>query len=239
MTQDLRILHEVQQCDLEIAERQKALSALDSGEELNGNIASIEEELAQIRQQREQAEAQNLDYELELKTLQEKRERFQKQLYSGSVSNPRQLSDLQGEVDMLGREIGKIEDEMLELLELLESTGASITQKEAQLAELKEQLAKVRSDSASTEDRLKGEISELETQRRESAAKIDPPLLRRYEQIRVRAGNVGIVNITGSMCPACRIALPSETIKEAKAGRVGLTCDNCGRLLYWEQPEED
>jgi len=45
------------------------------------------------------------------------------------------------------------------------------------------------------------------------------------------------VKVTGPTCPGCRITLPSETVKAAKAGRSGLTCDNCGRLLVWDGGE--
>jgi predicted nucleic acid-binding Zn-ribbon protein len=46
------------------------------------------------------------------------------------------------------------------------------------------------------------------------------------------------VKVNAGSCSGCRVALASELLKEVRTGRVGLTCDNCGRLLYWEHPAD-
>ncbi len=51
----------------------------------------------------------------------------------------------------------------------------------------------------------------------------------------IQQGNLGLVRITGTTCAGCRIALPSETVKGLKAGRRDLTCENCARLLFWDE----
>ncbi|NIN97204.1 MAG: hypothetical protein GTO49_19960, partial [Anaerolineae bacterium] len=80
-----------------------------------------ERDLARLREQHRTTEKEATDRDLELKALEEKKARFESQLYGGTVRNPRQLSDLQGEVTMLSREISKVEDRILELMEALES----------------------------------------------------------------------------------------------------------------------
>jgi len=85
--------------------------------------------------------------------------------------------------------------------------------------------------------RLQAAIASLEAQRKERASRADPVLLKRYDQIRVRQSNLGIVMVTDASCPGCRVGLASELLKELRTGRAGLTCDNCGRLLYREEPE--
>nr|NIQ99715.1 hypothetical protein [Gemmatimonadales bacterium] len=79
----------------------------------------------------------------------------------------------------------------------------------------------------------------LQTERTGVASQVGANLLRRYEQIRARGGNVGIVKVTSDVCPGCHLTLASELLKEVRTGRVGITCDNCGRLLYMERPEEE
>ncbi len=233
MNEELSILYKVQEADTEIARRQKALDSLDTGAELESEIGTLQAELAELRTTQHAAEEENLDRELELKTVEEKKDRFQRQLYSGTVSNPRQLSDLHREVEMLGREIRKVEDRMLELMETLESQRSEIAARERRLAELTEALESVRGTYETKSKRLQGEIEELGSRRKEYASQVRAQLLKRYEQIRARAGNQGLVKVTGRDCPGCRIGLPSETVKQVKAGKVGMTCDNCGRLLIW------
>lgn len=238
MSEELAVLYQVQQADTEIARLREALAALDTGASLEMELATAEAELAAVRARHHATERESLDCDLELKTLEEKRSKFQTQLYGGSVRNPRQLEDLQREVAMLSREIGKVEDRALELMELLESQRAEIAQKEAQLAELRRRLEAVHEKYETTSSWLHSEIRELEARREELAGRVPALLLRRYEQIRARQSNLGLVKVTGGTCPGCRIALPSDTLKSLKAGAGRQTCENCGRLLFWEgEPE--
>jgi predicted nucleic acid-binding Zn-ribbon protein len=233
VSEELAILHKVQQADTEIARHEQALADLDTGAELSSEIDVLEAELSDLRKQLQAAEKENLDRELEVKTIEEKRKRFQDQLYSGSVRNPRQLSDLHQEVEMLSREIRKIEDRVLELMETLESLRGEIGSREERLAEAKAQLGTVRAEYERKSGRLRERIAELKSERGDHASRVGAQLLKRYEQIRARGGNLGLVMVTGRNCPGCMIDLPQETVKALRAGRGGLTCDNCGRLLFW------
>jgi len=233
VNEELGILCKVQETDTEIARCRQALDSLDAGTQLEEEIGGLESELAEIREKQAATDQENLDSELELKSLQEKKERFQGQLYSGAVSNPRQLSDLHREVEMLSREIGKIEDRLLELMEALESQRSEIATRETRVGEIKGELESVRSGYEDKSARFRSELEELASQRRELAPRVGVHLLKRYEQIRSRMSNLGLVRVTGTTCPGCRIALPSDTMKAMKAGRPGPTCDNCGRMLVW------
>jgi len=237
VSEGLKILYAVQQADLELARLQEALAGLDTGEELAAEAAGAEAELEELRRQHRASEKDHTDRELELETLEEKRARFQAQLYGGTVRNPRQLEDLQNEVAMLSREKGKVEDRLLELMESLELERSQIGAASAHLKELQERLAAVRAKHETTGARLRQEIADLEAEREARAAGVDRQLLRRYEQIRARQGNLGLVRITGNTCPGCHITFPSEVLKSIKAGRPDLTCESCGRLLYWDESE--
>jgi len=239
VNEELATLHRVQELDSEIARREQALAGLDSGDSLEQAIETLRAELTELRQTQESADNESLNLELEVRTLQQRRDVFNTQLYSGRVSNPRQLADLQQEVEMLGREIRRVEDRMLELMETTESRRAQIAAREQQLAELEQLLDAVRARYAEVGGRLRAEMSELEVARQETAQRVSAPLLRRYEQIRGRSANIGVVKVTGTDCPGCHIALPSETLKQLKGGRSGLACDNCARLLFWQAPDED
>jgi predicted nucleic acid-binding Zn-ribbon protein len=235
VSDDLTILYEVQRADTDLARLRETLAALDTGEELAAQVEEAERDLTRLGEQHRTTEKEATDRDLELKALEEKKARFESQLYCGTVRNPRQLSDLQGEVAMLSRQISKVEDRILELMEALESGRSATQTSEARLKELRERLASVRAKHETTDSRLQREIAELEAKREGRASEVGAQLLKRYERIRARQGNLGLVKITGTACPGCRITLPSETVKGLKAGRQDLTCENCGRLLFWEQ----
>lgn len=239
MSHDLAILYEIQKVDTEIAAVKDAMAALDTGVDLESQIAAEAAELASLVERHRGTERESLDHDLELKTLEEKRTKFRTQLYGGTVRNPRQLQDLQEEVGMLDREIGKTEDRMLELMDALESGRTETGERKGRLATMRERLRETQERYNSTTDRLRGEVGALDNRRKELAAQVPAQLLKRYEQIRVRQGNLGLVKVIGTNCPGCRVALPSETVKALKADRGTITCENCGRLLFWDSSASD
>ena len=236
MSDQLAVLYEVQQADLELARLKHAISNLDTGEVLQQNIAAAERDLRDLQTQLQTVEAEYLDQELELKTLQEKKERFEGQLYGGTVRNPRQLGDLQEEVGMLKRETDRVETRILELMEELEQQRAQAGAKESDLTTMRDQLQTALANFETTDARLRREIAELEAHRTQLAERVEARLLKRYEQIRLRQNNVGLVKVVGDTCPGCRVTIPSQRLKAIESGRVGESCDNCGRLLMWGGP---
>lgn len=233
MIEQMAVLYEVQQADLEIARLKQALVSLDTGELLRAEIAAAEAELAKVRKRLSGLEAERLDQTLELETLSEKKTRFEAQLYGGKVSNPRQLGDLQEEVNMLKREGDRVETRVIELMLELEQQGADLAGQEAELAGQRARLQELLQQFEVTSRRLQAEIAQWEERRRGAATQVNAHLLKRYDQIRVSKGNLGLARVTDQTCPGCRVAIPSERLRAIKAGRVGETCDNCGRLLMW------
>jgi predicted nucleic acid-binding Zn-ribbon protein len=61
-------------------------------------------------------------------------------------------------------------------------------------------------------------------------AQLDPELLQRYERLNQRHGRA-IVPVINGVCYGCFMRLPTSTATESSK-RV-LTCENCGRILYW------
>ncbi len=59
----------------------------------------------------------------------------------------------------------------------------------------------------------------------------DKVLLKRYEEIRARAGGVGIAKIEGNSCGGCHMTLPATLVKAVRDNAQAQTCENCGRLL--------
>ena len=131
-----------------------------------------------------------------------------------------------------------MEDRELELMETLEGQRGQLARWDEELGDKKAKLRSVLANYAERSGRLLEQVAALEGQRKEIVPRVNGPLLKRYEQIRVRQGGLGLVRVTGDTCPGCRVTLASELQKELWTGRVGLTCDNCGRLLYREKAKD-
>jgi predicted nucleic acid-binding Zn-ribbon protein len=74
-------------------------------------------------------------------------------------------------------------------------------------------------------------MAELQQARDNLASRIRPQLLNRYERLAKSYGRA-VVPVTGNLCLGCFVTLPTS-YPSLKAKESFLTCENCGRILYF------
>jgi hypothetical protein len=138
------------------------------------------------------------------------------------------------EADAARKQISTLETQILEQLETLE-------QSEASLAERADEIATLNSDR---DARLKafddetGSIGErLATARKEREevfSNLPKPMSGMYARIknRIRDG-VAVAEARNRSCTACFMSLRPQVMSEIRRGEEIITCDNCGRILYY------
>lgn len=72
----------------------------------------------------------------------------------------------------------------------------------------------------------------LDAARQELVAKIKKALLVNYERLRARYRRA-IVPVKGDTCLGCFCRLPTALVTHGRSDVEVLTCENCGRILYW------
>lgn len=234
MKAEYRSLLELQRIDGEIGRRQQALADLDQGLQLRARIAELKAALEQETRRLRGLEKEQLASELEMKGTEAKRKDFSDRLYGGRVRNPKELGDLEREVEMLSASIGKLEDRVLGLMEAADGQRSQVRQIESDLTDQQERLKQVLEIYGRESARLQGEIAQLQAEREKLLPEISTVLLRRYDQIRARHQNLGVVAVTGELCPACRVTFSLDLRRQLKQSGHLQTCENCGRLLIWE-----
>lgn len=233
---DLTALYEVQKVDSEIARRERALAELDDGSAAAARVEELRAQSQQLEADFHALEKDLLDGELEMKGLEAKRKEINDKLYSGRVRNPKELGDMQSEVDMLKRNIDELTDKIVPMMDEIEQQRAALDAIKAQTAEAEGELTAIREKFQITGDRLREEIAGLRQQREQATAAVDAALLRRYEDVRRHRGDPALVPVEGGVCPACHISIPSDTIRALERGTSVQACESCGRIFYWAKP---
>lgn len=169
----------------------------------------------------------------EVESLETKRKGFDTRLYSGTVTNPRELQDLQDEIAALGRRISVLEDRELEIMEQREPVDAGLDALVAQRDEAVAALARAEDLLTVAEAELAAEL-EAETAVRATAAEAVPDdLLASYGRLRVGLGGVGVARLTGTQCGGCHLtlsAVEASRLHKLPEGEVA-HCEECGRIL--------
>jgi uncharacterized protein len=153
-------------------------------------------------------------------------------LDSGSVS-PKELTNLQHELESLKRRQSDLEDQELELMERLEEAEKALAVAQSGLEQARadrERAQQLRDDALA--DIADGTTKHQST-RDEVAAGISAPLLTLYDRIRTQTGSTGAAMLKARQCQGCRIELYGNelsAVRNADPHEV-VRCENCGRIL--------
>lgn len=235
MSQLLDPVYQLQLIDLDLDKNRKARAALDDGSAKKEQVERIRTRSASADQLLHEATTELRDKELNLKTVEEKKKQFQDKMYSGKVGSPKELQSMQEEIGMLDRQRGKLEERILELMDLIEERKAEAATAAETLSQSDEKLAAYLAKLAEN-SRILSKNIEILTHRRETAAShVDSALLKRYEALQARVGVLAIGKIEGTQCGGCHTGLTPFQIRQAELDKEIVTCENCGRILYSEK----
>lgn len=174
-------------------------------------------------------EHSRLEGEIEL--LDQKIGREEQRMFAGTVSNPKELSSLQAEVESLKRKKGGLEDQLLEVMEQREGTSATVqritAERDQAEAEAKELRGKVEVLNAD----IDAQLSTHSAQRDAVAAELPADLLSLYDTIREQKHGVGAAALVQGTCQGCHTKVPQKEIERMRAEGGLHRCDNCRRIL--------
>jgi predicted nucleic acid-binding Zn-ribbon protein len=186
---------------------------------------------------RAETEARDLGREVkrlesDVETVRARETKDQRLLDSGSVS-PKEMTNLQHELQSLKRRQSDLEDQELELMERLEVA-------ETALAAARSGLDQARADRERAEQLRDDALADIadgtqrhQAARAEVAGGISAPLLSLYDRIRAQTGTTGAAMLKARQCQGCRLELYGNelaTVRNADPHEV-VRCENCGRIL--------
>ena len=235
MRELLTPLYALQQIDLALARTAKAKAALDDGTAKSAQVEVLKQRFQQSDGLLHEATVEMKDSELNLKTVEAKQKSYQEKLYGGKVSNPKELDSMEKEIEMLGRQKDKLEERMLELMDIIEERRTASAKARALLDKYEADLATIQEKFKHDSHALAVKAKQLAAYREPAVALVDPVMLKRYDSMRAKHGGVVLSKVTEDGCSACNTAMSSGMVRSLKADVEMQTCENCSRILYLEK----
>jgi predicted nucleic acid-binding Zn-ribbon protein len=230
---DLLVVQEHDTHADQLLHRKTSLPARAELDKVMARVGAVDAQAAEVEGRRHELGRAQQRLEDEIGSLSDKASAHDKQLYSGTIANPRELQSLQDEIAALKRRIGQLEDQELELMEQLEPLDADLARLTADRAELDEQAGTLRAAIAEAEVELDGELAAVHAERDAARASVPAELLAEYDQLRHRAGGIAIARLVGGHCGGCHLSLPAVEVDRIKKlpPEAPVHCEECGRLL--------
>ena len=223
-------LYQLQDVDLEIESNGQALRQKNSQLGESPEVVKARTELASQRQHLEELKHQQLSVEWEIDDITSKITTLEQKLYDGKIKNPKELTNLQHEVESLKTRRNQAEDKALEIMdqvELTEGYVAIISNKFKNLeTEWHDQQQHLNTDI----QQLKTTLAHLEQKRRLILIEIDSQIVNLYQELRGQKGTA-VAKVDQGMCRGCRISLPTSELQRVRGGSL-VRCNSCGRILF-------
>ena len=188
---------------------------------------SNQEALEEARRALTKAEQITGDHRLKI-------EQTENHLYSGKVTEPRELQDLQNEVAALKRYLETLEERELEAMLAFEESEAAFDESAENLEQVKAERISASAELQGEKSRLQEEVRRLESERTVAVISVTAEDREMYDRLRAKGRGVAVASASGGSCAACGSSLSSALHQAARAPSSIAYCDTCGRILYAE-----
>lgn len=238
MTEAVTALLELQEIDKardRLHERKEKLPLKTDLADANSRMADVRAAIARVQKEADELEREERRVEEEVRLIEEKIAQEEQKMYSGSVINPKELSALQTEVDMLRRKKAPLEEKGIEELEARDQLLAERARLEEELTSLQAEAAEIQTKIDESIGEIDRDLEVEESRRAEALAKLPAETLESYEDLRSRKKGIGVGELQNGVCTACREALSTMEVDRIKskhrAGEWLFRCEHCRRLL--------
>lgn len=224
-------LYQLQKFDQDISQRKSRLAEIEALLGEDTRVRAAGQTLAQAETDLAPWRAQAADLDLEIRSVTAKAEAVEQRLYSGAVSNPKELQDMQEEIASLKRRRARLEDDLLEAMIAVETGQQTLDEARADLEQTTAQWERDQHDLLAEQAALEQQIAAQREQRAALKTEIAPQNLEIYKRLfRTRQGQV-VAPLQDSNCQTCGVGQTTKTVQEVRQARELVTCENCGRIL--------
>ncbi|MDI6839254.1 MAG: C4-type zinc ribbon domain-containing protein [bacterium] len=233
MKEELKTLWRLQKLDTEISKLEARKKNIPQEiQQLNKKLKAKEKELQKQKETFQEFITRRRNLEQDAEESKDRVRRYKAQLLQ--VKTNKEYQSILHEISTEEVKLSAYEEEIIDALTQSDELSK-------QIENLSKELEKDKDKFSKYEEKLQKELSEVENalltkkdEYEKLTNKINSVILSRYQQIKRSRDGIGVVGISESTCKGCNAILPPQFVVEVRKGNKILTCEQCGRILIWE-----
>jgi len=236
MSPDLEHLIELQNLETAIEESRRRIAAHPQRvADADARLAHAREALEDARQRLKTSQEARREQEKEAAVYQSRLSKFKDQL--SAVKTNKEYQAMQHEIEAEQRELGVVEESVLERMMEADAVTAEIKKAEQALAAEQKAVDAEKKTLAEELTTVEAALEEATGKRSARIASLPPQLVALFEQVARARKGVAITTATrDGLCAACHVRLRPQVFQEIRRNDQIIQCASCNRILYYIPP---
>ena len=233
MKAELQKLIALQNLDTSIRKLEKELEAIPQRRaDIEGEFDRRAFEIRALENRRDEAKHNRARLENEVVEQKGRAERAERNLMSSKKQD--EYTAAIREADAARKQISTLETQILEQMESLEQAEAALKERADEIATLNSD-REARLNLFDEETKSQSELlAKQRIEREQLFANLPGSMSNMYARIRARIRDgVAVAEARNRSCTACFMSLRPQVMSEIRRGEEVITCDNCGRILFF------
>jgi len=236
MSPDLQQLIDLQNLETAIEEARRRIAAHPQRiADADARLAHAKDALETARQRLKASQEARREQEREAATFQSRLSKFKDQL--SAVKTNREYQAMQLEIETAQKELGIVEERVLERMMEGDALSAEVKKAEQALAAQQKEVEAEKKTLAEELVTVEAALKDATEGRQALVKSLPPKLVALFEQVsRARKGIAIAIATRDGLCSACHVRLRPQAFQEVRRNDQIIQCPSCNRILYYIPP---
>jgi predicted nucleic acid-binding Zn-ribbon protein len=206
-------------------------------------VEALEKEIATERKNLDDAakalaEAQKAHRanESSLAAAEEKVKKFRDQLMNVKTNDEYRL--MQKQIETATSEVSEVEDKILQGYDAIKELEEKKKERQKELEKGQTEISAMERTLEAERVKLEGELATKRADRDGILKEVPSDLFEDYKRIAKTRGGIAMAEAIDERCQVCMVRLRPQVYQELRVGEKIFHCENCRRILYFQQREQ-